>query len=136
MCLNAQALQSGIVKEYNEELAKTPLANVDIRVYDAGLRVSGEDGTFVLRFRTKKVGDHVNVDEISKFGYEIFNKEAIEQWNISGEGRPFTIVMCRSDLFKKIKDSYSRIASENFKKQFDKEQFYVGFKSKSPHSVD
>ena len=118
----SQVEQPGVVLEYNEKLAKTPLGNVEIQVSGAGQRVSAEDGTFTLRFRTKKVGEHVEVQEISKLDYEIFNRDAIDQWNITGEKRPFTIVMCKSSRFKKIKDNLNKVSSESYAKQFKKEQ--------------
>ena len=118
----AQVVQSGIVKEYNEELAKTPLVNVQVLVSDAGQRVSDKDGNFELRFRTKRLGDHVSVIRIEKLGYEIFNKEAVEQWNISGKEHPFVIIMCNSEKFKKIRDNYERISSESYARQLQKER--------------
>ena len=119
---NAQSFQPCIVKEYNEELAKTPLAGVEVSVNDAGLRVSDTEGMLTLRFLTKNIGDHVDMVEISKLGYELFNKDAIAQWNISGESRPFTIVMCLSERFKKIKDNYNAISSASYAKQKRKEE--------------
>ncbi|GEM_PF-6287219 len=120
--INAQSFQPCIVKEYNEELAKTPLAGVEVSVNDAGLRVSDTEGMLTLRFLTKNIGDHVDMVEISKLGYELFNKDAIAQWNISGESRPFTIVMCLSERFKKIKDNYNAISSASYAKQKRKEE--------------
>ena len=120
--INAQSFQPCIVKEYNEELAKTPLAGVEVSVNDAGLRVSDTKGMLTLRFLTKNIGDHVDMVEISKLGYELFNKDAIAQWNISGESRPFTIVMCLSERFKKIKDNYNAISSASYAKQKRKEE--------------
>ena len=118
----AQSFQPCIVKEYNEELAKTPLAGVEVSVNDAGQRVSDSKGMLTLRFLTKNIGDHVDLVEISKLGYELFNKDAVAQWNISGESRPFTIVMCLSERFKKIKDNYNTISSASYAKQKRKEE--------------
>ncbi len=118
----AQSFQPCIVKEYNEELAKTPLGGVEVFANDAGHRVSDANGELTLRFLTKNVGDHVEGVEISKIGYELFNTDAIAQWNISGESKPFTIVMCKSERFKKIKDNYNRISSESYAKQKRKEE--------------
>lgn len=118
----AQSFQPCVVKEYNEELAKTPLAGVEVSANDAGNRISDTRGMLTLRFLTKNVGDHVDGVDISKLGYEIFNTDAITQWNISGESRPFTIIMCKSERFKKIKDSYSEISSKSYAKQKRKEE--------------
>ena len=118
----AQSFQPCVIKEYNEELAKTPLAGVEVSVNDAGQRVSDSKGMLTLRFLTKNIGDHVDLVEISKLGYELFNKDAVAQWNISGESRPFTIVMCLSERFKKIKDNYNTISSASYAKQKQKEE--------------
>lgn len=118
----AQSTQSGFVKEYNERLEKTPLNLVEISISNAASTVSDDNGNFMLQFRTLKPGDKVNVRRIEKLGYEIFNKEALEQWYISRENRPFTIVMCKSEKFKRIRDNYSRVSSESYEKQLKKEE--------------
>lgn len=118
----AQAIQNGVVKEYKETSKKVPLANVEVLVSDAGQRVSATDGSFQLRFRTQKPGDHVSVTRIEKLGYEVFNKEAIEQWNISESNHPFVIVMCNSSKFKKIRDNYEQITSQSYAQQQLKEK--------------
>ena len=119
--LSAQAVQDGIIKEYNEKNAKTPLSGVELNVRSAGSTVSDTDGEFSLRFLTLKPGEKVNVRRIEKLGYELFNKEAIEQWNINPT-TPFVIVMCRADRFKKIRDNYERVSSESYERQLKKEQ--------------
>ena len=106
----AQIIQHGIVKEYCETSPKINLGGVEIVVNKAGSTVSQNDGQFSLSFQTMKVGDKVLVQRIEKLGYEIFNKEALEQWYISKDNRPFIITMCRSDRFKKIRDNYERIS--------------------------
>ena len=118
--LAAQTTQPGIVQEYNEKAKKTPLAGVEVRAKSANNAASGKDGKFELQFLTLKPGDRVNVSRIEKLGYEIFNKEAVEQWNINPK-TPFVVVMCKSDKFKKIRDNYEAKASENYNKQYKKE---------------
>ena len=120
--VNSQTTQSGFVKEYNERLQKTPLSEVEIVISNASSTASGKDGDFTLQFRTLKPGDKVNVRRIEKLGYEIFNKEALDQWFISRDNSPFTIVMCKSDRFKRIRDTYSRVSSESYEKQLKKEE--------------
>lgn len=117
---NAQTTQPGIVQEYNEKAKKTPLAGVEVRAKSANSAASDKDGKFELEFLTSKPGDRVNVSRIEKLGYEIFNKEAVEQWNINPKA-PFAIVMCKSDKFKKIRDNYEAKASANYNKQYKKE---------------
>ena len=108
-----QSVQPGYVKEYNELMQKTPLSDVEIVISNASSTASGVRGDFMLQFRTLKPGDKVNVRRIEKLGYEIFNKEALEQWFISRDNRPFTIVMSKSDRFKRIRDNDSRVSSES-----------------------
>ncbi len=117
-----QSTQPGFVKEYNERMQKTPLSEVDIVISNASTTASGKDGHFMLQFRTLKPGDKVNVRRIEKLGYEIFNKEALEQWFISRDKQPFTVIMCKSDRFKRIRDTYSRVSSDSYEKQLKKEE--------------
>lgn len=119
--LNAQTIQKGIIQEYNEKAKKTPLSGVELNVRSAQNTVSDKSGQFSLRFLTLKPGEKVNVRRIEKLGYEIFNKEAIEQWNINPK-TPFVIVMCRAEKFKAIRDNYQRVASASYDRQYKKEQ--------------
>ena len=123
LCLSlaAQTTQKGVVKEYNEKAQKTPLSGVEFKISKASSTTSDAHGRFKLEFLTLKPGEQVNVHRIEKLGYEVFNKEAVEQWNIN-PNEPFIVVMCRSDRFKKIRDNYEFKASENYKKQFVKSE--------------
>ncbi|MDE6023154.1 MAG: hypothetical protein K2G13_06590, partial [Muribaculaceae bacterium] len=105
LSVSAQTVQKGTVQEYNEKSKKTPLAGVELRVRNAGSSISDKNGNFTLNFAIGKPGEHVDFRSIEKKGYEIFNKEALSQWNIN-PNKPFVIVMCRSDKFKKIRDNY------------------------------
>lgn len=118
---SAQTSQRGIVKEYREENNKRPLSGVEVEITNAGSVVSDKKGDFLLEFRTFKPGQKVNVRRIEKNGYEIFNKEALEQWNINPD-EPFTIVMVKRELFKEIRDSYSRVSSKSYAEQYEKEK--------------
>lgn len=115
----AQTIQQGVIKEYKETAQKTPLAGVELSVRSAGSTFSDNRGEFSLSFLTLKKGEHIDVRRIQKAGYEIFNKDAVEQWNLN-PNEPFVIVMCRSDKFKQLCDIYYSKASENYKKQYDK----------------
>ena len=114
--LSAQVVQRGLMLEYNEELAKSPLGGVEVVVRGAPSSVSDASGGFELEFLTQSGGERVSVTRIEKPGYEIFNKEALEQWNINPE-EPFRIVMCESGRFKRIRDNYSRVSSESYARQ-------------------
>ena len=114
---SAQVVQRGIAVEYNEKAAKTALAGVEFRVQRAGSTASDAKGAFALDFPTLKAGDRVAVRRIEKPGYELFNKEAVEQWNIN-PSRAFTVVMCRSDKFKALKDRYYSNSEERYAGQY------------------
>lgn len=115
--MHAQVVQTGRVLEYNEDGSKTPLSGVEISVRSASTAVSDSDGNFSITFLpTMYAGDRITVRHINKAGYEVFNKDALEQWNLNPK-TPFVIVMCESDKFKKIRDKYSA----NYKKQLDRE---------------
>lgn len=121
LAAGAKTVQKGFVQEYNEKARKTPLAGVELNVRSAQSTVSSDNGGFTLDFLTLKPGERVNVRRIEKLGYEVFNKEAIEQWNINPR-TPFVIIMCRADRFKKIRDNYERVSSESYAKQLAKEE--------------
>ena len=117
IAVSAQTIQKGVVQEYNEKSKKTALPGVELNVYPAQSTVSGNDGTFQLEFLTLKPGERINVRRIEKAGYEIFNKEALEQWNFNPT-TPFFIVMCSSDKFKQLKDLYFRNSEERYNRQY------------------
>ena len=113
---NGQCQQKCVVMEYNGTKKKSPLGGVEVLVINAGSTISDSNGNVTLKFRTQKPGDRVTVRRIEKSGYEIFNKEALLQWNITKEG-VFQIVMCRSERFKQIRDNYFAISSASYAKQ-------------------
>ena len=96
LTLSAQSVQHGFVKEYNGTARKSPLSEVEISVRNASRTQTDQQGKFELNFRTLKRGDRVEVKEINKLGFEVFNKEAIEAWRIASDDSPFTIVLCKS----------------------------------------
>lgn len=83
IAVNAQTTQPGIVQEYNEKAKKTPLSGVEVTAKYAASTVSDKNGKFTLSFLTGKPGQHIDLRSIKKNGYEIFNKEAVEQWNMN-----------------------------------------------------
>ena len=115
--VSAQSVQHGFVKEYNGTARKSPLSEVEISVRNASRTQTDQQGKFELNFRTLKRGDRVEVKEINKLGFEVFNKEAIEAWRIASDDSPFTIVLCKSEFFKALKDKYNAIASESYARQ-------------------
>lgn len=118
--VSAQTEQVGFVKEYNGEGEKTPISGAELRIKNAGSAVSDRDGRFVLEFKTMHPGQRVDVEDIVKEGYEIFNLSALEQWNINPDV-PFTILMVDSKRFKERCDQYYYASSQSYKAQRDME---------------
>ena len=119
--IHAQVEQKIQVMEYNLKQQKTPLNLVEVAVNNAGSVSTDAQGRATLRFRTLKAGDKVQVRRLEKAGYEIFNKEAVEQWTISGSNT-FTIVLCKKERFKELCDNYNKVASASYDAQFKKEK--------------
>lgn len=117
MTIAAQTVQNGIVLEYNEASPKTALPGVELRVYPAQSTVSDINGKFQLEFLTLNPGERINVRRIEKNGYEIFNKDALEQWNLN-PNMAFSVVMCQSDKFKHLKDLYYANSEERYSRQY------------------
>ena len=115
----AQATQPCIVKQYNQKQTKTPLAGVQVEVRDAGSVASGADGTLTLKFATLKPGDKVTLRRVTKNGYEIFNKTAVDQWNISRNKTPFVIVLVKSEYFSQLKNSLKQTSVSSYKAKYD-----------------
>lgn len=103
-----RAEQPGVVKEYSESGANTPLSGVSIDFYDAPSVISDTNGNFMLHFPESLSGEWASYRMIKKDGYEIFNIEALKEWVVDPD-KPLVIVMCRSDwydsLFKKYRNN-------------------------------
>ena len=118
--VSAQTEQVGFVKEYNGEDEKRPISGVELIVKNAGSTVTDANGMFVLEFKTMRPGQRVDVSNIIKEGYEIFNLSALEQWNINPD-EPFTIVMVDSERFRERCERYFYSSSKSYKEQHDQE---------------
>ncbi|MFZ4402182.1 MAG: hypothetical protein ACOYO1_19280 [Bacteroidales bacterium] len=95
--VNAQATVKGIVTEQNS--GNKPIAGVQIKVLGSVPEQSDNAGQFLLLFSSKKPGDRIIVSEVSKKGYEIVNKDVVNNWLISGNpGDKTKIVMCPEGL--------------------------------------
>ena len=70
----AQSVETGFVKEYNGEKAKTPLAGVELSVSGAPSTVSDSQGKYELKFAVLKPGEIVKCNEIFKSGFVIFKQ--------------------------------------------------------------
>lgn len=121
LAVGARTVQTGIVREYKGKAKKTALPGVELQVYPAQSTASDRNGNFRLEFLTLKAGERINVRRIEKEGYEIFNKDALDQWNLNPTA-PFMIVMCRSNMFKQLKDTYYKNSGERYARQYRKAQ--------------
>lgn len=121
LMLFAQSQQQVVVREYKEKAQKTPLEGVSLSVQNAGSSLSDAEGQLTLQFRTLKAGDPVQVRRVDLSGYEIFNRDAVEQWTISPQNT-FNLVLCRSDRFKQLRDAYMLVSSSSYAKQYKKDQ--------------
>lgn len=121
LAVGARTVQTGIVREYKGKAKKTALPGVELQVYPAQSTASDRNGNFRLEFLTLKPGEKINVRRIEKEGYEIFNKDALDQWNLNPTA-PFMIVMCRSNMFKQLKDTYYKNSGERYARQYRKAQ--------------
>ena len=114
----AQATQPCVVKQYNQKQQKTPLAGVQVEVRDAQSATSAANGAVTLKFATLKPGDRVTVRRITKPGYEIFNKAAIDQWTIT-RGATTEIVLVQSSYFTQLKSKLTQSSTDNYKKKYE-----------------
>lgn len=117
----AQTIQHGVVLEYLGPNPKNPLPGVEISVAPNINAVSDSAGLFTLAFPTMNPGDRINVRSITKEGYELFNKDAVEQWTFE-PADTFRIVMCNSELFRHLKDSFKQDALEHYNRQYDEDK--------------
>lgn len=117
----SQTVQRGVVLEYNESKKKKPLAGVEVSLHQGGTTTTDRRGQFEITFYALRTGDKIEVRRIEKPGYEIFNKEALDQWTLS-PAHSFEVIMCRSDRFRRIRDSYQQASSANYARQFERDR--------------
>ena len=122
LCLNAQSIETGFVKEYNGEKAKTPLAGVELSVSGAPSTISDVQGYYELKFAVLKPGEAIKYNEIYKSGYVIFNKDALGYWRISNTSKPFVIVMCKESAFRDLKKKYYGIIERSYRNEYLKQK--------------
>ena len=117
----AQATQPCMVKQYNQKQQKIPLGGVQVEVRDAQSATSAANGSITLKFATLKPGDRVTLRRITKAGYEIFNKHAIDQWTIT-RGTTFEIVLVQSAYFAQLKSKLTQSSTDKYKKKYEQEK--------------
>lgn len=122
MVASAQTIETGTVKEYRGVEQKLPLAGVELMVKGAPSTLSDDSGNFNLRFTTLAPGAKVEYTEIYKDGFVIFNRDALEAWRISNNGKPFTIVMCRESDFRKLKKKFYGIIEKSYLDEYNRQK--------------
>ena len=115
----AQATQPCIVKQYNQKQQKTPLAGVQVEVRGAQTATSAANGALSLQFATLKPGDRVPFRAATKAGFELMNKTAVEQWNISRDQKPFEIVLIQSAYFTQLKGNLKQSSVDSYHKKYE-----------------
>jgi tetratricopeptide (TPR) repeat protein len=91
--LIAQTTARGVVTEQNS--GNKPIPGVQIKALGSAPEASDNAGQFQLQFASKKPGERIVVSEVVKKGYEIVNKDVINNWLIPADRQARTkIVMC------------------------------------------
>ena len=119
MIVWSQATQPCVVLQYNQKENKTSLPGVEVMASNAGSTVSDNEGKLTLSFRTLKPGDKVNLISAKKTGYELFNKEAVEQWNVTRNNTPFAIVLVKSEYFAELKGKLNQASTESYRAKYE-----------------
>ena len=115
--LEAQATVKGLVTEQNS--GNKPIAGVQIKALGSAPEQTGNDGLFQLMFSGKKPGDRIIVSEISKRGYEIVNKDIVNNWLIPNNPSHMTkIVMCPEGMIAENTMRYYDISIANLTKSY------------------
>ena len=113
--------QEGIAYLYDYKTkTKRPIANVSLTVADAKPTVSGADGTFVLLFENRGLGDKIVHSRQPYFqGLKIFNKKEFDNWFIVKD--TLRLIMCRYEEFELAKNNYYqqglKAATERYERQ-------------------
>jgi tetratricopeptide (TPR) repeat protein len=115
--LNAQTTVKGIVTEQNS--GNKPIAGVQIKALGSTPEQTDNAGLFQLVFTSKKPGDRIIVSGIFKKGYEIVNKDVVNNWLIPGNpGDKTKIVMCPEGLIAKNTLKYYDISLDGLTKGY------------------
>lgn len=116
--LHGQVAVNGVVTEQNS--SNKPLTGVQVKVLGSAPDQTGRDGLFRLVFTSKQPGDRVVVSEISKKGYEIVNKEMVDNWVIQKEPETrFKVVMCPEGTIAKNTLKYYNISLDGLTKGYE-----------------
>lgn len=102
----AQVVQRGVVLEMNS--GNRPLAGVEIRATGAASSDSDQEGQFVLSFVSSFPGDPLLLDGVYKKGFEMVNREKVDNWNLSSDA-VLKIVLGRTEMIDALRKKYYQI---------------------------
>ena len=102
----AQVVQRGVVLEMNS--GNRPLAGVEIRATGAAPSDSDQEGQFVLSFVSSLPGDPLLLDGVYKKGFEMVNREKVDNWNLSSDA-VLKIVLGRTEMIDALRKKYYQI---------------------------
>lgn len=117
-----QAKQPCIVLQYNQKRAKTPLSGVMVHAKGSNNATTPEDGKITLSFHTLKPGDRVLHVTSTKDGYEIFNTDMVNNWIIARDGKPFELVMVKSDYLTQYKANLTQVSQDSYRKKLKQKE--------------
>lgn len=121
VCAQKSICEYGVLEEYQGRNKRTSIGGVDVSAKGSNPTTTDNDGLFVLEF--EKGITFVQDFDFYKEGYVVFNKDAVNQWNISNNVKNrFHVVICRQqDLRKRINEYYGIYDNEN-KKELEKKK--------------
>ena len=124
----AQCMQKVRVLEYNGAKEKTPLANVEVVVSNAGSSVSDKEGRCTLQFRTLRPGDKVRIRRIDKPGFLVFNNDNVSNWHISSGDDEFIIVMCKEEIIMDLRRKYRNSVTSSYQNEYTSKEKVIANK--------
>jgi hypothetical protein len=113
----AQKIQKGYVYEISS--GKKPVSGVEIIARKSSVAISDNDGFFSLFFRQKTPGEPLIIEQLFKKGYEVVNREEVENW-IFSEKIPFKVIMCREGYLSESRRKYYKIGEDYYKTKYNK----------------
>ena len=124
---DAQVVQRGEVLEMNS--GNRPLAGVEIRATGAAPSDSDQEGQVVLSFVSSLPGDPLLLDGVYKKGFEMVNREKVDNWNLSSDA-VLKIVLGRTEMIDAMRKIFfflkgrekdmeeAKLAPKYFKEEF------------------
>lgn len=120
----SQIDQVGYTKEYIGSAPKQIIGGVEIMAEGASSTISAvKDGTFTLHFNDYEDGDRlIFIDGFPYLnGYEVFNREVVSEWNLSGK-HPLNIVLCKRSYLAQKTDSLTNTMRVYYKQQLERKE--------------